>query len=189
MGCEHAGTRWVSHCIWLHPDVDKILHKSVPSRAMNPPDLKHLRGLAGDEYHGMVFVSRDSSCLLGSQARSGSFNILLGKQKKEPNNAAFQTPANNLVDNWVWVAEGLMEQCRNQNFPYALVSYEFLVQMRNENLRKVFEQLGLDPASYDYKAQCSNQPGPIGWGLPKTNMAEDGNIKYFRNKKQLKNKT
>lgn len=174
IGCEHSGTRWLSHNIVIHPDVEEIIHCSVPTDGSIGLDWV-IPNIEDNKYDGAVIVTRDSSCLRRSQESSPHSSF-----KKLVENNQFYSK--DLIENWVIAGSIVMKSCKDNNVPYAMTCYESLVQFLEQNLRKIFRQLNINEDNYKhYQEEHTNRSLAIPWDQGTTRPI-DGNKKYIKDK-------
>lgn len=180
VGCEHSGTRWVSHLIALHPDIHTIEHWSVPHAGWIPTHDLVEKIMAG-RIRRVVLVYRDASCTRESQRHSGSFSMALDHYAAHPDDSGHEFLQGELVETWNSSANALVAACERAGYPWALVSYEQLLQSRRLGLVQVFRMLGIDPDDYQYYDQDDSDRSQFiveDPPLPYSSAARDGNEKY-----------
>jgi hypothetical protein len=181
VGCEHSGTRWVSHLMALHPDIQTIEHWSVPHAGWIPTQDLAEKILSG-RIRRVVLVYRDASCIRESQRHSGSFSMALDRYVTRPEDPGHEFMHGDLIETWNASADALVAACEQAGSPWTLVSYEQLLQSRRLGLVQVFRMLGMNPDEYQYYDRDDLDRSQFiveDPALPYSSEARDGNEKYI----------
>ena len=183
-GCEHSGTRWLTHLLSLHPDVDSVLHRSCPHGGQIPTsDL--VSDLKSRHFDGVALMFRDQSCCLAAQETGGSFEAAVEssrrslQEQERPTSTTDPFLQSSLISTWVNSAAAVFDACRTEQIAVTLVSYEMLVQARSLALQQALNLLGLDSARYDfYEQDHPDRSQFIEWDARLSSATVDGNRKY-----------
>ena len=198
VGCEHSGTRWITHRLIRHPQVKSFHHMSIPADGKNQT-FKLVSSIRSGIFDAVVLVYRDRSCIEESQKKSGTFQRLIESTKKpyfiSNDNYVF---AADVVGNWQIASQIIMGACEHVGKKHYIFSYEAAVQNPAWSLRSLFTAMGLDPNTYDFYDY--NQPLPLvktspewrwlakSWyDLQKYCRPHDGNKKYIKTLEETPN--
>lgn len=180
VGCEHSGTRWAAHLVALHPEFNTIEHWSIPHAGWIPTrDLLHKMDVG--EIRRVLLVYRDATCIRESQRHSGSFSMARERYVCAHDDSGHEFMRGELMETWNASAEALVSACERLDYPWAVVSYEQLLQSRRLGLMQAFSRLGVDPAIYEHydredsdRSRFLSEDPP----LPYSTVPQDGNAKY-----------
>lgn len=171
VGVEHSGTRWVTGLLWNHPDVEEVHHISFPSgpqgEFVNLNEWIKDKKLNQDNL-AIVVVSRDASC------NTKSINKSSGAAKNRKR-IIDNTPKNNIFDACLYELKQSVESV-DDNISVVHISYESLLQWRNNILKQTFKTLGLNVKKYNYDFKGTIKKGWISVEA----IGKDGNKKYIK---------